>query len=117
MTRMSQEQYDALTKKPKHKFGAKPTTVDGIRFASKKEADRYGQLKLLEYAGKVKVLVLQAKYPIDVNGKHICIYIADFSYIENGKEVIEDCKGVRTPVYLLKKKLMKALYGIDILET
>lgn len=42
---------------------------------------------------------------------------ADFVYLEHGKEIVEDTKGMRTQVYVMKRKLMKALYGITILET
>jgi hypothetical protein len=44
-------------------------------------------------------------------------YIADFTYFEkDGQQVIEDVKGVRTPVYRLKKKIIEAEYGIAITE-
>ena len=100
------------------KYRAKPTFVDGIRFASKKEAARYGELKLLERVGKVTCLELQPKFEIKINGIKICTYIADFKYCFPGKEVIiEDVKGVKTPIYRLKKKLVKACHGIEIFET
>lgn len=93
------------------------TEVDGIVFDSKKEAARYGQLKLMERAGAISGLVLQPSMLLEVNGKKIGKYIADFSYYdEQDKTVVEDCKGVKTPVYRLKKKLVKALYGIEIQE-
>jgi len=45
-------------------------------------------------------------------------YRADFTYVnEDGQPIVEDVKGFRTPVYRLKKKLMRALYGIEILES
>jgi hypothetical protein len=99
------------------KYRAIKTEVDGITFASKKEAKRYQELRLLEKAGVIQDLRLQPKFEISVNGEHICDYIGDFNYVENGKVVIEDTKGVRTPVYRLKKKLVHALYKFDILET
>jgi hypothetical protein len=99
------------------KYGAVKTVVDGITFDSKKEAARYQELKLL----KVEALVLQPEYELRVNGELICKYRADFRYMDkkNGLwiPVIEDCKGVKTAVYRLKKKLMLACYGIHILET
>jgi|TARA_R100001530_G_scaffold87212_1_gene60727 hypothetical protein len=101
--------------KRRHKYGAIATTVDGIRFASKKEANRYGFLKSLERANRVKNLELQPKFPCVVNGKKICTYIADFRYTdEDGSEVIEDVKGVETAVFKLKKKLVESLYPIEI---
>lgn len=99
------------------KFRNVKTTVDGITFASKKEAKRYCDLKLMVKAGVFKDLTLQPEFPIEVNGVKICKYVADFSYYENGKRVIEDVKGFRTPAYRLKKKLMLAVHGINIFET
>lgn len=100
------------------KYRAIPTFVDGIRFASKGEAARYRELKLLELAGEIACLELQPRYPLVVNGVKIGEYRADFRYAERGSGVIvEDFKGVRTPVYRMKRLLMKALYSIDIRET
>lgn len=94
------------------------TVIDGVTFDSKKEAARYQQLKLLERAGEIRHLTLQPRFPLDVNGKHICDYVADFTYIDqaSGKSVTEDAKGMRTPVYKLKKKLTEALFHIRIVE-
>lgn len=85
-------------------------------FASKKEAKRYDELRLLEKAKQISFLRTQVRYPIKVNGTLVCTYIADFVYVGD-REIVEDCKGLRLPLYQLKKKLMKAVYGIDILET
>lgn len=93
------------------------TVVDNIVFSSKKEAARYSQLKLLEKQGTIKGLVLQPKFVFEQNGVRICSYIADFAYIEKEKAIVEDCKGFKTPVYKLKRKLMKAFFGIIILES
>ena len=100
------------------KYRAKVTWVDGIRFASKKEAKRYGELKLMEHAGHISKLKLQPSFDIVIKGQKICKYIADFTYF-NSKQVriVEDVKGVKTPIYRLKKKLVKALHGIEIFET
>ena len=100
-----------------NKFRNKPTEVDGIRFASKREANRYSELKLLERAKVIKDLQLQVRFPLKINDQLICTYVADFQYLENGKQVVEDTKGVKTREYILKKKLMLALYQISILET
>lgn len=99
------------------KFGAIKTTIDGVTFDSKKEAARYQDLKLLLKANQISELELQPKFRLEVNGVKICTYIADFRYKENGKLVTEDVKGVKTPAYNLKKKLVKALYGVEIFET
>ena len=106
------------------KYGAKKTIVDGIKFDSKWEAERYGQLKAMEKAMFIRDLELQVPYDLIVNDVKICRYIADFRYkkesnhtITNDEyyvEVVEDTKGFETQEFKLKKKLMKALYNIDI---
>lgn len=93
------------------------TEVDGIVFDSRKEAARYRELKILLKARQIADLRLQTRLPIVVNGVKICDYLCDFSYREAGKLVFEDTKGVKTAVYALKKKLVKAVHGIVILET
>ena len=100
------------------KYHAVPVEVDGIRFASKAEARRYRELRLLERGGAIADLILQPRYPVRVNGVRICTYLADFTYrdCETGLYVTEDVKGVRTPVYKLKRKLVEALYGLAITE-
>ena len=100
------------------KYHAIKTEVDGFVFDSKREAARYSELKLAEMSGDITDLELQPKFPIVVNGEKICTYIADFRYKErDGTEIVEDCKGMKTAVYRLKKKLMRAVCGIVILET
>jgi len=98
--------------KRKHKFNAVKTQVDGIVFDSKVEAKRYGELKLLESAKEIRGLKVHPRYPLDVEGFHICDYIADFAYREPGTpyEVVEDVKGFETPDFKLKEKLFRALY-------
>jgi hypothetical protein len=99
------------------KYGNRKTVVDGFKFDSQAEATRYSVLKILQASGLISGLRLQVPYQINVNGKKICRYVADFVYIEDGKEVVEDVKGMKTPVYNLKKKLMEAVFGVVILET
>lgn len=93
------------------------TTIGTHKFASKREAKRYCELRLLEHAGRIENLHLQQKFPLMVNGVKVCTYIADFCYVERGLPVVEDVKGVRTPIYRLKAKLMQACYDIKIRET
>jgi hypothetical protein len=100
-----------------NKYRAVKTEVDGYRFDSRKEAARYQELKLLEKAGEISNLELQVKFSLDIEGHHICNYIADFCYDEKGQVIVEDSKGVRTPVFRIKAKLMWALYRIRIRET
>jgi len=102
------------------KYRSRPTTCTaGHRHPSAKESDRCGILRLLEKGGEIEELKFQPRYKLVVDGSPICTYVADFSYIDarTRKCVIEDCKGVLTPVYRLKKKLMKACHGLEILET
>lgn len=102
------------------KYGAKKTVIDGITFASKMESDRYVQLKYLEKAGLIVNLELQPKFFFHINGQKLprTWYQADFRYVdvETNEVVVEDVKGVVTSIYQLKKKLMKAVHGIEIRE-
>jgi hypothetical protein len=101
----------------KSKYKAQPVEHDGIRFASKKEGKRYLELKLLERAGQITRLELQPRFDLIINGKNCGFYKADFRYFQNGKRITEDCKGMRTPLYALKSKIVSALYNVEILET
>ena len=110
-----------------NKYGAKVTEIDGIKFASQHEANRYVELKILERAHLISDLQLQRVFTLigeqrDENGKIIerpCKYIADFVYKDiNGKLVVEDTKSppTRTKEYVIKRKLMLSIYGIRIVE-
>lgn len=104
----------------KNKYGARRMTApDGQKFDSVKEYHRWGCLKLLERAGKIKDLQRQVSFELipKQNGERACNYIADFTYYEDGKLVVEDCKGFKTDVYKIKKKMMLWEYGIQIKET
>lgn len=105
------------------KYHAKKTTVDGITFDSRREADRYLVLKSMEEDGAIEDLRRQVCYELvpafDVDGKHYrpVYYVADFVYVEDGKEIVEDVKGMRTDVYRLKSKLFARRYDKVIKET
>jgi hypothetical protein len=99
---------------PYRKYRNTPTEVDGIKFASKREATRYGHLKLLEKAGAIQGLRLQPRYPMTVGGLHVCTYVGDFEFTENGRLVTEDSKGVKTAEFIIKAKLFHALYGREV---
>lgn len=109
------------TEKPKKsKYGAVKTEVDGIMFDSKREASRYQELRLLEQAGEITNLRLQVPYILFPKNKHgrALKYIADFTYNDgNGQLIVEDAKGVKTPVYRLKRRMMAEIYNIEIKET
>ena len=121
------------------KYHSKKTVIDGITFDSKKEAERYSELKLLERCGAISNLELQKVYELipaqyelyeryGKNGQRLkdgkkcieksCVYKADFVYIDNetGQQVVEDVKGFRTKEYKIKKKLMLYIHGIKIKE-
>lgn len=124
MTRVSAAEARALLAKADKaakpsKYRAKRTVVDGISFDSKREAQRYQELRLMERAGEIRGLRRQVPFPIEINGLLITTYMADFVYRVPGAEVdtIEDAKGVRTKEYRLKKRMVRAVYGRDIKET
>ena len=102
------------------KYRNHKVSVDGITFHSKKEAARYAELKLLLRAGEITDLELQKRYPMVINGTKVCEYWSDFAYKDRGgQEVTEDTKSPVTrkePLYRLKNKLFKALYGREIKE-
>lgn len=113
-----------------HKYGAVKTVVDGITFDSKREANRYCELKLLEKAGEIRNLKLQPSFLLLVetpvrNDVLIGKYRGDFEYEECGgvswdepphQRVVEDVKGFKTPLYKWKKKHVEAQYGIIVRE-
>ena len=106
-----------------NKYHAKKTTIDGIEFDSAKEAKRYTKLRALEEAGKIQSLRLQV--PFELVPSFECDgvkyrgmkYVADFVYYRDGKQIVEDCKGVRTAEYKLKKKLMAFINHVNIEES
>lgn len=115
-----------ITGEPANKFGAVKKDVDGIRFDSTKESNRYKELKVLVRAGEIKDLRLQVRYDLipkqkfsDGSSMAGTYYLADFVYfdIRKGCEVVEDVKGKKTDVYQIKRKLMKLILDIEILET
>lgn len=109
---------DVAPPTPKMKYHNQPCWVDGHWFASKKEANRYGDLKVLLLAKKIKDLQLQPRFTLRVNEVVVCVYVGDFSYTvrKTGQQVLEDVKGVRTQVYNIKKRLLEAVHGIQITE-
>ena len=102
----------------RNKYNAKKTIVDGIKFDSKMEAERYAELKLMQKAGEIRNLEVHPRYPMFIGGQHICFYEADFGYRKKFSDPIhvEDVKGVRTALFILKKKLMLAIHGILVKE-
>lgn len=101
----------------KGKYNAVGVRTEEGYFDSKMEYRRWGILTLMVRAGEITDLQRQVKYSLDVNGVHITNYIADFVYKLDNAVIVEDSKGFRTPEYKIKKSLMKAIHGIEILET
>lgn len=118
------------------KYGNKKIYEDGEVFDSKKEYSRWKELILLVKAGEISKLQRQVKYTLipsqrepDIRGPRGGIrpgklierevsYIADFVYTDKaGQTVVEDCKGLRTKEYILKRKMMLFFHGIRIKET
>lgn len=91
------------------KYGNKKVIVCGIPFDSKKEAYRYLELKTLQKSGQISDLKLQVPFTLAPaqHGEYAVKYIADFTYYENGKLVVEDVKGYRTKEYIVKRKWFK----------
>jgi len=116
----SSETLPDVGKKKRHKYGARKTEVDGIMFDSAAEAKRYGTLKLLESVGEINGLrlqpefVLQGEFQRDGKKYRAVKYKADFIYeTKDGVTIVEDVKGLETPVFKLKWKMLlhKAEYG------
>ena len=94
-----------------NKYGAKKTIINGITFASKAEAKRYENLQWEAAAKIIKNLIIQPVFTIHKGEKYQIKYKADFQYEFEGKTIIEDVKGVITPVFKLKKKLFEDNLG------
>ncbi len=104
-------------KRPR-KYRNEPVEMDGIRFDSRKEAARWSQLRIMERAGLIADLKPHPRFPLVVEGQPIGEYVGDFSYVEKGVLVVEDTKSPATvtPLYKLKKKLVRILHGIEVRE-
>lgn len=105
------------------KYNSRKVVVDGIEFDSKKEAKRFRELCLLEKAGKITELERQVKFELipsqRIDGKVVeraCTYVADFVYKQDGRQIVEDTKGFKTKDYIIKRKLMLWVHGIQIKE-
>jgi hypothetical protein len=97
-----------------NKYHAKPVTTDEGRFASQREYQHWCILKLRAKAGEISQLKRQVPFDLIVNGTSVGKYIADAVYFEGQRRVVSDCKGVETPVFKLKSKLMRAIYNVEV---
>lgn len=109
---------EPFKEKQRSKFGNQKIELNGRRFDSKAEASRYQDLVLLQQLGKIANLECQPEYRIEIGHVLVCKYLGDFRYrdVATGDVVVEDVKGVRTEAFKLKKKLMRAVHGIDVQE-
>lgn len=105
------------------KYHSRKVTIDGVTYDSLKEYHRFCDLKLMQRAGIITGLQRQVKYELiptqRINGKVIerpVNYYADFVYKMDRQLVVEDVKGYKTPEYVIKRKLMLSVYGIQIHE-
>lgn len=106
------------------KYHNQPVVVNGIKFDSRREARRYQELQLLLRAGEITQLEMQKKYTLIPAQKkpsggteRACTYTADFTYKDKtGREIVEDSKGMRTQQYIIRRKLMLYVHGIEVKE-
>lgn len=115
---MTASEYRQASKPKKApKYRNQPVVIDGIRFASKREGAYYAALKIREKAGEVSAVELQPRYPLTgPKGELIATYVADFAFWDNvaQRHRVVDVKGVETKEFRLKRKMMRALRGIEI---
>lgn len=106
----------------RNKYRAVRTIVDGVAFHSKRESEAWQYLKIRERAGEIKDLKRQVPFELYGSTKDgsitqlICRYVADFQYfdVKKNQTVIADSKGVKTALFILRSKMMKASHGIDV---
>ena len=95
----------------RHKFSAKPTELDSIKFQSKKEARYYQGLKLLQKAGEVVFFLRQVPFDLPGNVKHKIDFI---EFHSDGTVHFVEIKGYDTPMGKLKRKQVEAIYPVKI---
>lgn len=114
--RLTEEEYNNLTKgrvKPQSKYHNKITSIDGIKFHSKKEAEYYCELLIRERYGDVLFFLRQIPLHLPGNTKYICDFV---EFLSDKSVHFIDVKGKRTPAYIKNKKMVEALYPIIIEE-
>lgn len=122
---MTRSQFNALldgkVEKKKNKFGAKKTEYKNRTYDSAAEAKRAYELDALTRTGEIISVEYQPVYDIVINGELVCKYKADFRiHYTDGRVVVEDVKGYKGgsayAIFRIKKKLVKAVHGVDIIE-
>ena len=105
-----------------NKYRNRPVQIGGEKYRSQREAKRHQELLLLERFGDIQRLqrevpfVLAVGVVLDGRRKPPLRYVADFVYVHKGRQVVEDAKGVRTPLYRAKRHLMASVHGIEVRE-
>lgn len=96
----------------KNKYKNKKVEIDGLKFDSKKEANRWNELLVMQKNEEISDLQRQVRIELIPKQKdeRACYYIADFVYIQNDKKIVEDTKGFKTPEYIIKRKILKYRY-------
>lgn len=94
----------------------KPDAIDGIRFDSLREAEHYANLKILQSARQILDLECHPRYPIVINGEKICTVELDFRFkdVRCGTIRVQDVKGFDTALSRLKRRLVKAVHGVEV---
>lgn len=123
MTRWTQADVDRMrtgvTAPRRTKYNVRTVKHEGLTFGSPAEKRRWQDLQLMEKAGEIGELELHPRFSLDVNGHHIGNYTGDFGYFTPKGYVVEDVKSKATKKardYPLRKKLMRAIHGIEITE-
>lgn len=103
----------------RNKYAARPLRcLQGLMHHSTAEARRCDELHLMEKGGLVSEIKAhpQERFSLDVNGVHVCLYLADFVYFDNERHqrVVEDVKGFQNEVSKFKLRLMEAVHGISV---
>lgn len=107
------------SRRVKNKYHNLKVTIDGIKFDSKKESERYVFLKQKEALGQIENLQCHVTFPVRYDGALLFRYIADFMYDKDGESVVEDVKGSAwtvTPVFKLKKRILAAMMNVHVRE-
>ena len=115
---ISAKQYQKIISGPSgkaHKYGARKSHApDGEVFPSVIERNYYVYLQMQQRAGEIEWFEKQVSFTFVVDSVSVCRYIADFVVMTNGEFEVRDTKGVETETFKIKKKLFKAIYGVDI---
>jgi hypothetical protein len=96
-------------------------TLDGIVFDSKTEMLRYADLRILQAANEISMLMCQPAFEVYINDEHFCTYTADFEYFDNLREewVYEDVKSewtAKDAAFRLRQKAAELYHGITIVN-